>query len=152
MIYKVTFNVFWEKSQKNQSLHNFIKMIERICMEFDDHKQEIFNLLQALKMLSLLTWTGKESIDKNTWNIKNLWKTVKAFGVLLGIHKGLVKAVLTMPGKETNPSRVTADELNRGQEEASEALKVAVLISGTNMRRYGWLKEQLANNYLLGTD
>ena len=31
-------------------------------------------------------------------------------------------------------------------------MKAALLISGTDKRRYGKLKEQLANNYLLGTD
>jgi hypothetical protein len=33
-----------------------------------------------------------------------------------------------------------------------EAVKVALLISGANKARYGQLKEQLANNYLLCTD
>ncbi len=33
-----------------------------------------------------------------------------------------------------------------------EAVKAALLISGADKRRYGRLKEQLANDYLLGTD
>ncbi len=33
-----------------------------------------------------------------------------------------------------------------------DAVKAALLISGADKRRYGRLKEQLPNNYLLGTD
>ena len=34
----------------------------------------------------------------------------------------------------------------------ADAVKAALLISGADKQRYGRLKEQLANNYLLGTD
>ena len=43
----------WATTQKEQSLHNLINKIERICVGFDDHKQEVFNLVQALKTLFL---------------------------------------------------------------------------------------------------
>jgi hypothetical protein len=35
---------------------------------------------------------------------------------------------------------------------ANEAVKAALLISGADRRKYGKLKDELANNYLLGTD
>jgi hypothetical protein len=35
----------WERTQKEQSLHELIQKIERVCMGFDDHKQEVFNLV-----------------------------------------------------------------------------------------------------------
>ena len=41
----------WESIQKDQSLHDLVNKIERICVGFDDHKQEVFNLVQALKTL-----------------------------------------------------------------------------------------------------
>jgi hypothetical protein len=34
----------------------------------------------------------------------------------------------------------------------AKAVKVVLLTSGANKARYWWLKEQLATNYLLGTD
>jgi hypothetical protein len=85
-------------------------------------------------------------------NFKSLWDTVKVFGGLLGVHKGLVKGVLTMPGKARDPYNVTEEELAAAEEEVTEAVKAALLISGMDKKRYGRLKEQLANNYLLGTD
>jgi hypothetical protein len=45
----------WEAMLKNQLLHDLIQKIERICMGFDDHKQEVFNLVQALRALFLYT-------------------------------------------------------------------------------------------------
>ena len=56
----------WERTQREQSLHELISKIERICVGFDDHKQEIFNLVQALKTLFLYTQTNKETVEEYT--------------------------------------------------------------------------------------
>ena len=70
----------WNRVQRDQSLHDLINKIERICVGFDDHKQEVFNLVQALKTLFLYTQTEKESVDEYARNFKSLWDTVEAFG------------------------------------------------------------------------
>jgi hypothetical protein len=88
----------WDKTQREQSLHNLTTKIERICIGFDDHKQEAFNLVQALKMLFLYTQADKESVNEYACNFKSLWDTVKAFGGSPGIHKGLVKEILVLLG------------------------------------------------------
>ena len=46
-----------ETVQTDQSLHQLIFNIERICVGFDDHKQEVYNLLQAMKTLFLYKQT-----------------------------------------------------------------------------------------------
>jgi hypothetical protein len=46
----------------------------------------------------------------------------------------------------------TEDKITKMENEANEAVKAALLISGADKRQYGQLKDQLANNYLLGTD
>jgi hypothetical protein len=66
--------------QCKQSLHELITKIERICLGFNDHKQEIFNLVQMLKMLFFYTQTDKETVEEYLWNFKSLWDTVKVFG------------------------------------------------------------------------
>ena len=43
----------WETVLTNQSLHELILKIERICVSFDDHKQDVYNLVQAMKTLFL---------------------------------------------------------------------------------------------------
>ena len=88
----------WDKVQREQSLHNLINKIKRICVGFDDHKQEVFNLVQALKTLFLYTQTEKESVDKFARNFKSLWDTVEAFGGSPGIHQRLVKGLIALPG------------------------------------------------------
>ena len=45
-----------------------------------------------------------------------------------------------------------AAEQKKAEEDSSEAVKAALLISGADQRRYGALKDALANNYLLGND
>ena len=88
----------WDKTQRDQLLHGLITKIKRICIRFDIHKQEVFNLVQALKTLFLYTETNKESFDEYACNFKSLWDTLEVFGGLPGVHKGLVNGLLALPG------------------------------------------------------
>jgi hypothetical protein len=45
----------WDCIQREQSLHDLITKIEQICVGFNNHKQEIFNLVQSSKTLFLYT-------------------------------------------------------------------------------------------------
>jgi hypothetical protein len=54
----------WDKMQRDQSLHELIQKIERICVGFNNHKQEVFNLVQALRMLFLFMQGEKDTVDK----------------------------------------------------------------------------------------
>jgi hypothetical protein len=142
----------WECMQCKQLLHELITKIERICVGFDIHKQKIFNLVQVLKTLFLYLQTDKETVEEYSQIFKSLSDSVKALRGLPGVHKGLVKGVLAMPGKTRDPYNDTEGELAAEEEEVTKAVKAALLISGANKKRYDRLKEQLANNYLLGTD
>ncbi len=62
----------WERIQQDQSLHKLIQKVERICIGFDDHKQEVFNLVQVLKMLFLYTQGEKDGIDQYGCNFRSL--------------------------------------------------------------------------------
>ncbi len=142
----------WEHMQREQLLHKLITKMERICMGFNDHNQEIFNLVQALKMLFLYMQMDKEMVEEYSQNVKSLWDMVEAFRGLSGVHKGLVKGVLAMPRKTRDPYNVTEEELVAVEEKVTKAVKAALLISSADKKRYSRLKEQLANNYLLGTN
>jgi hypothetical protein len=117
---------------------------------FDDHKQDVYNLVQALKILFLYTQSENESIEEYGQNFRSLWDMVEAFGGLPGIHRGLTDTILKPI--TTVGGTVMAAQLKKAEEELSEAVKAALLISGANCRRYGALKDTLANNYLLGSD
>jgi hypothetical protein len=80
----------WDCIQKEQSLHNLITKIKQICVGFDDHKQESFSLVQALKTLFLYTQGEKESVDEYACNFKSLWDMVEAFRGTPGMQKGLI--------------------------------------------------------------
>ena len=59
----------WETVKSNQSLHELILKIERICVSFKDHKQEVYNLVQAMKTLFIYTQTEKESVEDYSRNL-----------------------------------------------------------------------------------
>ena len=70
----------WDKKQRDQSLHKLVQKIECICVRFDDHKQEVFNLVQVLKTLFLLTQGEKDTIDEYGRNFQasgTRWKPLE---------------------------------------------------------------------------
>ena len=98
----------WDTVQNDQSLHQLILKIERICVGFDDHKQEVYNLVQAMKTLFLYTQTDKDSVEDYSRNQTSLWDTAEAFGASPGIHRGLVKGwLLAKPGRIANVNNIT---------------------------------------------
>jgi hypothetical protein len=81
----------WESIQRDQSLHNLINKIERIYVGFVNHKQEVFNLIQALKTLFLYSQTdNKETVEQYGRNFRALWETVEAFGGSPRIHQRMI--------------------------------------------------------------
>ncbi len=144
---KLESTVDWDKTQKEQSLDNLIQKIKRICVGFDDHKQEVFHLVQSLKTLFLYTQSEKEMVEEYGWNFQSLWETAEAFRGLPGIHKGMTDNL--MKGITGNPMPA---QIKKAEETANEAVKGALLISGADKLRFGKLKDKLANNYFLGTD
>ena len=123
----------WETVEQEQSLHDLISQVERICVGFDDHKQDVFNLVQALKMLFLYTQGNEESTQEYGRNFRSLWDTVKASGGTPGIHKELT-VVLLMPVTSIRGVPSAAQQ-KKADEDSSEAVKAALLISGADRRR-----------------
>ncbi len=140
----------WETVEKEQSLHELIRRIERICVGFDDRRQLMYNLVQSLKTLFLYTQLEKDSIDNYARNFRSLWNMVEAFGATPGIHEGLVGAELYRLG--INAATATADQLGAAEAVSAKQVKAALLISGADRRKYGKLKDELASSYLLGSD
>ena len=86
-------------------------------------------------------------------NLKSLWDTAKAFVAFPGILRGLVEGwLIAKPGLISDINNITNAERAEAETETSDAVKAALLISGSDKRRYGGLKNDLGNNYLLGTD
>ncbi len=62
---------------------------------------------------------------------------MEAFSGSPGIHKGTVDAMLQDPKKVANITNPMAKEIRKVHVEASEAVKVALLISGANKQWFG---------------
>jgi hypothetical protein len=114
---------------------------------FNDHKQEVFDLVQSLKTLFLYTQSKRETVEEYSQNSQSLWEAAKAFGGLPGTHKGRMGSLM----KEIagNP---TVAQIKKVQETVSKAVKGALLISRADKCQFGKLKDKLAKNYLLGTN
>ncbi len=121
-------------------------------MGFDNHKQEVFNLVQVLKMLFLYTQGEKDTVEEFMRNFRSLWEMVEAFGGSPGVHKGLIDGLLSNTTQVNDMHNPTNYEIAEAEDDLCKAVKATLLISGANKRQYGKLKDKLANNYLLGSD
>ncbi len=74
-------------------------------------------------------------MEEYSQKFKSLWDMVKAFGGLPGVHKGLIKGVLAMPGKMRDPYNATEEELMAVEAKVTKAVKAALLISGMDKKR-----------------
>ena len=72
----------WDKTQKKQLLEELTRKIEHIYIGFDNHKQDVFNLMQVAKTLILYTQGEKESVEeeygRNFKSIWDMWKRSEA--------------------------------------------------------------------------
>jgi hypothetical protein len=68
------------------------------------------------------------------------------------MQKGLIHGLLKLPGRVRYPDNVMVKEFEAAEDEETKTVKAVLLISGANKARYWRLKEQLATNYLLGTN
>jgi hypothetical protein len=119
----------WEAIQREQCLHSLIQKIKRICVGFDNHKQDVFNLVQALKALFLYTQSEKESVKEYGRNLKRLRDTVEAFRGSPGLHKGMMEALAKDAMRFANAGAPTKYEITKMENEANETVKTALLIS-----------------------
>ena len=60
--------------------------------------------------------------------------------------------LLAEPGRIADVNNITDIERTEAETQTSDAVKAALLISGADKRRYGGLKNDLGNNYLMGAD
>jgi hypothetical protein len=122
----------WEKTQKEQLLHELIQKIEQVCMGFDNHKQEVFNLVQAPKTLFLYTQGEKDTVEEFGRNFRSLWEMVEAFGGSPGVHKGLVNGLLSKMTRVNNVHNPTNQEVAKAEDDSCKAAKAGLLISGAD--------------------
>ena len=106
-----------------------------------------------MKTLFLYTQTDKESVEDYSRNLTSLWDTANAFGASPGIHKGSVEGwLLAEPGRISDVNNITDIERTEAETQISDTVKAALLISVDDKHRYGGLKNDLGNNYLMGAD
>jgi hypothetical protein len=49
-------------------------------MGFNNHKQEVFNLVQSLKILFLYMQSEKDTVEEYKQNFQSLWETAERMG------------------------------------------------------------------------
>jgi hypothetical protein len=108
----------WEAIQREQCPHSLIQKIKRICVGFNDHKQDVFNLVQALKALFLYAQSEKDLVKEYKRNLKSLWYMVEAFGGSPGLHKGMMEVLGKDATRFANAAAPMEDKIAKMENEA----------------------------------
>ena len=104
-----------------------------------------------MTILFLYTQLEKESVEDYSHNLTSLWDTAEGLGASPGIHRGLVEGwLLAKPGRIVNVNNITDIEQTEAETQTSDVVKAELLISGSDKRRYGGLKNDLGNKYIMG--
>jgi hypothetical protein len=85
-------------------------------------------------------------------NFYSLWDMVEALGGSPGVHKGLVNGPLMKPNQVRSVNKPSNGKIEEAEEDTCKAVNAMLLISGAKKCQYGKLRDELANNYLLGTN
>jgi hypothetical protein len=97
----------------------------------------VFNLVQALKALFLYTQSEKELVEEYGRNLKSLWDTVEVFRGSPGLHKEMMEVLAKDATRFGNAGTPTENKITKMENEANEAMKTALLISGADKQQYG---------------
>jgi len=132
----------WTETQAIQSIQELVRIIEQICVGFDDYKEEVHNLVKAPQTLFIYSQKESETVEEFLLNLTSLWDMAEAFGASPGIHKGLVNSLLTTPGRVVIPNTIMDAESELAEAETSEAVNAAVMISVADHKIFFPTEEQ----------
>ena len=144
----------WEQVDQDKNPVVLVQRIRRVCCGFDAHKQPVYSLVQAIKMLTTHIQKG-ESNEKYKESIEALFNIIEQFGGSLTNHPVLIErraVVAAGDDPPRDPDQVNDDDVARATEELDKEIKAAFMLSGANNSKYGALKDTLENAYTLGDD
>ena len=140
----------WEQVEQDRNPVVLVQRLRRVCCGFDTHKQPIYALVQAIKMLCTHMQKGGESNEKYKERLEALFNIIEQFGGSLTAHPVLIERRAQELAGEGN--LIDADDRAEAAIQIEAEVKAAFLLSGANDRKYGALKVHLENTYSLGDD
>ena len=140
----------WGQIEADQSLHDLINAIEKICVGHDDTNQDMYNAVQACKNIFLFRQEDGPSTEDYLRDYKSYWDTCEAYKAEPAHHPQIVKMRLNEIA--SNPMAPTNIEKAQAESGIKEEFMAGLLISSANQKRFGILKRDLQNYYLKGQD
>jgi hypothetical protein len=143
----------FEEIDRQKQVHRLIQVIQRVCMGFEDHRQGVYGMVQAMQKL-FLHMQEKEFVSDYIRNFQGLWTTTETFGGSPGVHEELVvqwieSAEWLNANQCTNPTKAHREQAKR---ESSEAMAACMIVSEASRAKFSSLKADLNNDYLKGVD
>ena len=71
----------------DQSVHDLVKVIQKICVGHDDTNQDMYNVVQACKNMFLSRQSDETLTEDYLRDFKSYWDTCEAYKFRAGTHK-----------------------------------------------------------------
>ena len=140
----------WDEIWSKQQLHNLIPAVRGIYVGHADANQGMYNLAQSVKNFYSFYQKDKTTVEDYEQDFKSYYETSIAYGAAPPISKGLVKECTTMlASDQANP---TVNETKKATTDVTETFLGCMFVSSANQKKFGGLKKDLHNNFLMGRD
>jgi hypothetical protein len=128
------------------------RRIKAVCCGFQAHRQRTYAVAQAIVLLCTTMQESNESIDSYYQNFTSRWTTLEQFGGSIGYQPGLIAdRALAIAEAAGRNDPIDADVL-AAERAVTDEMKACLMLCLANKGRYDSLKDDLANQHVLGND
>ena len=141
----------------NEDVVGLLRLIRSICCKFGDTCQPVWALVQAKKSVYLFLQQTGMYIDEYLKQFKALIATVESHGGSFGDEPGLILLELEGANVGATGGKTLWDSATPHEMKAAKALSRAKIIatmflSGASFKQHQEMKDDLANEWTLGSD
>lgn len=130
------------------------RRIKRVCCGFEAHKQRTYAVAQAIVLLATTIQEYNESPEDFYRNFDAKWSMIEQFGGSLAKHPGLIrdKAIALALADGRGEDDVEDADVEMAEEMVADEMKACLMLCTSNRKRFGPLRDDLANSHVKGDD
>ncbi|KAL7470808.1 hypothetical protein ACHAXS_011072 [Conticribra weissflogii] len=145
----------WKTIEHERDAIQLLLAIRGICCKVNDAAQASYSLVQLKKRLYFFIQKWDQSNDQYLKEFEALSNAVITFGGSFGTKPMMLKAILKEQGieeSEDEGTKATSEQRDKALEISKNRYLALLFLSNADGNRYKKLRDDLANQYLMGAD
>lgn len=143
----------WKEIEQTRDVVLLLTTIRGICCKVNDAAQAMYSLVQIKKRLYYFIQKWDQLNDQYLKEFKALANAVVTFGGSFGMEPLMLKMIMTEQGiSEEDQERESTEQKDAALEASKQRYLALLFLSNADGYRYKKLCDNLANQYLMGSD